>query len=47
MAGCCGAPGGSGKVTVKFPDGKVKTFGTRPEALAAITRAGGGSMRSA
>ena len=44
---CCGQSGKTGRITVKFPDGKTGTYGTRPEAIAAITRAGGGVMKGA
>lgn len=44
---CCGRPGNDGKITVEFPDGTVRTYATRPEAVAAVTRAGGGVIRGA
>lgn len=47
MAGCCGTARKDSKITVTFSDGKVKTYATRPEAVAAVTRAGGGTIRGA
>ena len=45
---CCGRPSSeAGQITVTFPDGKTKRYATRPEAIAAITRAGGGVMKGA
>jgi hypothetical protein len=47
MSGCCSAGRKAEKITVKFLDGSVKTYATRPEAVAAVTRAGGGTIRGA
>ena len=41
---CCGSRSKPAQITVRFPDGKVKTYATRPEAVAAVTRAGGGTI---
>ena len=44
---CCGKPATATTITVTFPDKTTKTYASRPDALAAITRAGGGTMRGA
>jgi hypothetical protein len=43
---CCGRKDPE-KITVTFPDGSVKVYATRPDAVAAVTRAGGGVIRGA
>jgi hypothetical protein len=44
---CCGRKDGEGRITVTFPDGSVRVYATRPEAVAAVTRAGGGVITGA
>lgn len=43
---CCAASKPTA-ITVTKPDGKVVTVATRPEALAVVTRAGGGVIKGA
>ena len=43
---CCGRTDPT-KITVTFPDGSVKTYAPRVDAVAAVTRAGGGVIKGA
>ena len=44
---CCGTARKAGQITVTFPNGTSKVYATRPEAVAAVTRAGGGTIKGA
>lgn len=44
---CCGRPEGPTTITVTFPDGTTRTYASRPDAVAAVARAGGGTIKGA
>lgn len=44
MPGCCDREKKPAKVTVKYPDGSTKTYDSRPQAVAAMTRVAGAKI---